>query len=248
VLRAAVSPATTATHTTLLQQIVSAVVLGSVGAGARLLQQGLALNFGSSASILVPALVVDGTSGKFVGEGAPIPVYAPSIGTPTTLTPKTIKVIWALTNELIEGSNAEAVVNELMRRNVGLSLDVHLFDNVAADTVRPAGLRNSVAATTASVLTDPHAAMLADISALLTAVAPVGGPVTLIASPARAGTIPLLARGGTVPVLASSAVAAADLIAVATDGLASALSSIVADASQESMIHMSDTPLAIGTA
>ena len=107
-----------------------------------------------------------------------------------------------------------------------------------------------MAALTASTDTDPYGAMIADVNALLTAVSPVGGPVTLVANTVRAAMVPAMARGGVLPViLGSSAVDAADLIAVATDGIVAALGDgIEVKASKGVTIHTEDTsPLAIGT-
>ena len=77
------------------------------------------------------------------------------------------------------------------------------------------------------VNTDPHEAMLEDINTLVTAVGPIGGPVTLIASPARAVAIGLrVPREPPFTELGSPALADHALLAVAVIGLASAIDSI----------------------
>jgi Phage capsid family len=243
ILKTARSPASTA-DTALLESVVSAAVLGATGAGAALLARGLVLSFGRAATITLPVLMADASHAAFVGEGAPVPVYSGNVGTPVTMEPHKVMALWTMTRELIDGSNAEVLIGEAAKRSVGLALDAHLFDSVAGDAVRPAGLRNAVAPLTATGGTDKFAAMLDDLNALLSAVAPVGGDVVLVANPARAKMMPARARGGTLPpILGSPSVAAADLIAVAVDGLAAALDSeITVEASKGATIHMETAP------
>ena len=224
ILRGPVSATSITGAPALLQNIVVAAVTGAVGAGVQLLKRGVQLNFDRNASITIPALIADADHAGFVGEGQPIPVRELDIATPATLTPHTIKAMWGMTRELVEGSNAEALTVECMKRSVGLAIDKYLFDDVAGDSIRPAGLRHGIAALTASTSTDPYQAMLDDISALLSAVSAIGGDVVLVAGPARGKMMAARTQGGTLPsVLASPMVAANDLIAVAVDGLAVAI-------------------------
>lgn len=247
VLKGAVAPTSTA-QTVLLQEIVTAAVLGATGAGATLLQRGLVLSFGRNSSISLPVLIADASHGAFVGEGQPVPVYQGNVGAPVTLEPHKLMALWTMTREVLEGSNTEALVTECAKRSIGLALDQALFDTIAGDSVRPAGLREGVAGLPGDTSTDPLVAMLADISALLTAVAPVGGPVILIADSVRAALMPAMTPGRLPPVLSSPAIAAADLVAVAVDGLASALGDEIEVTSSKGVdLHMSDTPTAIST-
>jgi len=64
-----------------------------------------------------------------------------------------------------------------LTRSVGLAIDAALFDDVAGDDVRPAGLRYGLAASAASASTDPDQAMIDDLSALAGAVSAIGGPI-----------------------------------------------------------------------
>jgi len=245
--KGAVAPASTANTGALLQTIVEAAVLGAVGAGAQLLRRALTLNFGRAATISLPTLIADASHGAFVGEGMPVPAYGGNTATPVTLTPHKLMAIWTATRETIDSSNAEALIEECAKRSIGLTLDAILFDAVAGDSVRPAGLRNGVAALGASTATDPFEKMLGDVGALLAAVAPIGGEAILIANTARAQMMPARSRGGTLPVvLGSPAVAAADLIAIAVDGLAAAIApEIEVLASKGATVHMDTAPLPI---
>jgi hypothetical protein len=199
ILRGAVAPTSIANAPALLQNIVVAAMLGATGAGVQLLKRGVQLNFDRNATITIPALIADAEHAAFVGEGQPIPVRSLDIGAPSTLTPHTIKTMWSMTREMVEGSNAEALTVECMKRSVGLAIDKYLFDDVAGDSIRPAGLRHGITAEPASDATDPYQAMLDDISALLTKVAPVRGDVVLVASDARGKMMAARTRGGTLP-------------------------------------------------
>jgi hypothetical protein len=122
-VKGAAPPATTASAavlaTTVIADLLSA--LGSTSAGGTLLGRGLQLDFGRAAAISIPSLIADANHGAFVGEGAPIPVYALAIGTPTLLAPHKLASLWSLTREMTEPNNAEALTSECMRRSLGLS-------------------------------------------------------------------------------------------------------------------------------
>jgi len=151
---------------------------------------------------------------------------------------------------MIESSNAEAFVTSALSQSVGLSLDNVLFDANPATSVRPAGLRYNIAALTASAATDPHAAMIQDLTKLAAAVAVIGGNIVFVAAPARVPAIQLWSYGPFgYDVLGSPALAANDLIAVASNGLASAVDAVPEiEASRLATLHMEDaTPLPIGS-
>ena len=152
---------------------------------------------------------------------------------------------------MLASSNAEALVHDALTRAAALSLDKVLFDGNAADAARPAGLRNGIAALPAA---SPAATLaetvLADLTALATAVAPIGGPVTFVTAHARAAAMRLRlpANLAAYSVLGSIGVAADAVVAVATDGLASALGGVQIDSKRGSVtVHEATDPVAIGT-
>jgi hypothetical protein len=164
------------------------------------------------------------------------------------LTPDKLAAIAVLSAEMLQGSNAEAMVRDALSRSAALALDLALLDANASSASRPTGLRFGIGASTASALTDRTEAMLADIATVAGAVAAVAGnaPITLIANPVRAMMLRLRApRELPVAVLASSAVAAGDLIAVAPPALVSALGGVQIEAGREQTIHMFDPADAI---
>jgi hypothetical protein len=113
---------------------------------------------------------------------------------------------------------------------------------------RPAGLRHNIAALPPSTATDPHTAMIQDMITLGGAVSPIGGRIVFVASPPRAVAIDFWSYGP-LPVLPSQALAPNDLIAIACNGLASAVAAVPeVEASKIAALHMEDSaPLAIGT-
>ncbi|MCK1269340.1 hypothetical protein IVB44_29620 [Bradyrhizobium sp. 49] len=150
-------------------------------------------------------------------------------------------------------SNTLVIVENLMTQNVGLTLDaVALSNDPAIADVQPAGLRNNIAPMTASTETTPVAAMMADVAALIGAVSAVSGntPPVLMANPARAGLLRMYGGAGigVMTILASSAIAPADVMAVAPDAIASATGSTPQiSASRDSVLHFEDgTPVNIG--
>ena len=248
--RAASAPTTTTTFASLMERTVADFIesLAPASAGAALLGQGLQLTFGTNVAISVPSFLANAANVGWVDEAAPIPVRQLNVLGGPILEPTKLGVITALTNEMISGSNAEAMVRDALTQSAALALDTALLDANAATTARPAGLRYGITALTASALTDRTEAMLADIATLAGAVAPVGGntPIAIIANPVRAMTLRLRSpRELSVAVLASSAVAAGDLIAVAPPALVSAVGAVQIKADRESTVHMYDPADAI---
>ena len=76
---------------------------------------------------------------------------------------------------MVDSSNAEALIGDALMRAAGRMLDEVLFDANPESAARPAGLRNGVAALTASTNTDPIQAVFEDAAALINSLAPVAG-------------------------------------------------------------------------
>jgi hypothetical protein len=203
------------------------------------------LRFGRDAQVSVPLLETNASKVTFVAENAPIPVQAFS-SLLASMSPHKQAAILVLTAEMLAGSNAEVLVTEVLRRSVGLSLDNVLFDSTAVSSARPAGLRNGISALGAT----PSGGggldvMLADLSLLAAAVAPIGEPI-FVASPERAAKIKMLAYGGQLAyrVYGSPGVAATDVIAIAEGGVASALGQPTFDSSRTAALQLDTAPAA----
>jgi len=117
--------------------------------------------------------VVTGSSGAWVGEGAPIPVSSLSLDT-TSLGPTKIAEIMVLSLELLQDSrpSAEALVRRDMVAEVARFGDVQFIDpTVTASATNPASITNGVTpiastgATVAAINTDVQAMFAAGIAA-----------------------------------------------------------------------------------
>jgi hypothetical protein len=214
VQRAASAPAMTGTAgwaADLGQKIIIDALdgMGPSAAGARLLLLSLLLTFDRKEYISAPSFVAGAGNAGFVAEGAPVPVRQLA-ATAALLQPCHLGAIGVLTREMIESSNAEALVGDVLMRSASLALDAALFGSGAATAAAPAGLLNGVAALTASSATDFYEAFYQDMQALINAVSAVGGngPFVLVASPGRAAQMMMrfVLQPGNIAVLASSAV------------------------------------------
>jgi hypothetical protein len=175
VLRAAVTPASLAGNAALARVSLAFLeTLVPVSAGADLLRRGLGLDFDGAASIRVPGISVP--TADFVGEGAPIP--APLIATSSgpSLSVFKIAALSSLTREMMESSNAEAMVRQVLIESTGPALDRTMFSANAAAADRPAGLLHNIAALTPAAGTSGKDQIIVDdLQALVAAIAPVAG-------------------------------------------------------------------------
>jgi hypothetical protein len=239
----------------LLRTIIPSLfeTLGPASAGAQLLGRGLQLNFDTAYQINLPAIVADPTLAAFTAEGAPISVVQPVVESWITLKAnKELATSIVLTRELLEISNAQVLMSDLLISSTALALDACLFDATAADATRPAGLLNGITALTATTVPTGGStteAMLKDIENLVAVVSQITAePPVLIACPSRAIAMQLRAPHTLAPltVLASSAVPANNLIAVAPIAVASATGSAPEiRASDEATLNMANPAAAI---
>jgi hypothetical protein len=237
----------------LAQKVVADTLeaLSPASAAAALFGQGLSLSFDRAAILSVPGFAAPDSSNTsaFVAEGQPIPVFQAN-AKPAELGPHKVAGICVLTREMIESSNAEKLVADVMIRSVGRAVDEVLFDANPGDAARPRGLRFGVAASTPSSATGSGDAFAEDVGTLAQAVSAVAGnaPITYIASPARAVSMRMRMVGPGVSVLASNAVIN-DLLAVATAALVSAIGSEPEiETAKATSLHMDSAPQPIGTA
>ena len=251
VMRAAVSPTSVAGAPALTQIGVAFLdVLRPVSAGADLLARGIQLSFDGNASITVPGIALP-TAG-FVGEGAPIPIVQAPTAPGPTLSPHKVAVITTLTGEILRSSNAETLARQVLAEACGPALDAVLFSAVAASPDHPAGLLAGIAALTPSASTEKAAALVDDLQALATAIAPVAanGDIAIICAPAQAVALALRIPSELAwPVLSSASLAAGVVIATAVSAIVSAIEGPPQiDASQHAELHRDTTPGEITTA
>ena len=237
VLRAAVGPTLTTDALQLLpvrQAFVEA--LAPMSAGGAVLAASLALTSFGKGQVVVPGFA-PGES-QFVAEGAPIPVEQfVSSGAP--LPPYKLATIIALSAELLEHSEAEAIMRAALLESVGVGLDKVLFSNAAGTPgLKPPGLLLGLTALTPAAA--GPTAMATDIGALITAIAPAAGSgFAIVAAPGQAVMLQL--TGNLPNVFASSALPDKTVIAVAPKALAAVLETPRIEASSQAVVHMEDT-------
>jgi hypothetical protein len=156
-------------------------------ASARLIQYSPSFTFDGAAYVSVPSFAATAVATAYVGEGAPIPVVQLQ-DSGASMTPKKLSSIVVLTEELLEASNAEAYVRDVLTRSIGIATDAVMFDANPATANRPPGLRNGIAGITPSTATG-NEGMIADMSKLAGIVSHVGGRIAFVMSPARATNV-----------------------------------------------------------
>jgi hypothetical protein len=187
VLRAAVAPAqtTVAGWAAELVNIAIADFLNQLPYSTiypRISAKGPRFTFGRNGVIKVPGRTATPTiNGSFVGEGQPIPVRKLGLSS-ISLTPKKMAVISEFTREMgLHSTPAiEGVIMQAINEDTSVAIDTVLIDATAADTIRPAGLRNGISGLTPSVLTAAFDKMVADIKALIAPIVAARGGRDLV--------------------------------------------------------------------
>jgi hypothetical protein len=252
-LRAASSPATTtgtgwaAEVTQISVALLDALV--PISAGANLLRRGMQIDFGRDAAIKLPT-IAPGIC-KFVRAGDPIPVEKFAASGPQ-ITPRKMACIVELTTEMLQSSSAEALTRAALVESVGRGLDQILFDAVAGDDVRPAGLRYNIAGLTPAApgAASKGQALEDDIVALGSAVGAVAsGPLTFICALPQAIALRIRTLDTFKDVvLPSAALAQGMVICIADAALAAAIGGAPQiDASRQVELHRETAPQAIAS-
>jgi HK97 family phage prohead protease/HK97 family phage major capsid protein len=271
VLRAAVAPAQTTVAGWAAELVGTAIAdflgqLAIVSIYPRIAAKGPRFTFGRNGVIKVPGRsATPKINGSFVGEGQPIPVRKLGLSA-ITLTPKKMAVISEFTREMgLHSTPAiEGVIRQAINEDTAEAIDTVLIDATAADTIRPAGLRNGVSGLTPSAATTRIDKIIADISALMAPIiaARGGRDLVLLCNPAQKLAMSwaiapngqfiftdgeLAGRGLTV--ISSTTVPATMLIMLDAADFASVTGDTPEfDVSDVATIHEEDTtPLPIGT-
>jgi hypothetical protein len=247
ILRTAATPASMTTAAALVpvvQQFVAA--LGPLSAGGFLMNAGIKLTSIGRGNVAVPGFAPG--EADFVAELAPIPVKQ-FVSAGPVLSPYKLASICAVTGELIEHSDAEALVRSALTESVAVALDRVLFSASAAVAGKqPAGLLNGIAGLTPAAASGAKTdIMTTDISTLLNAIAPVAGAGWfIVAAPGQAVALQFRLAREFDNIRASSALAAGTVVAIAPQAFVSAMETPRIEASIEAIVHMeSATPAAI---
>jgi hypothetical protein len=197
---------------------------GPLSVGAQLLQRGTVLSFAGIHAITVPGIsTASGAFSSFVGEGAPIPVRQMVTSSGVTFGPKKLATLFVLTREMIESSNAEALVKLVMTDSLAVALDAALFGNAAGTGAAPPGLLYNITPISATA-GGGAGAMTKDIAALVSAVSAVSAlDLVFVTDPGTATKIKMSVMPGfDFDVYASNSVTAGTVICIGLNGLVSA--------------------------
>jgi hypothetical protein len=256
ILRAATAPAMTtvtgwAAELAQKRVVDTLAAMAPVSGAAEVMQRCLTLDWSGAGAISAPGFVPSAANSGFVKEGDPIPVRQLSAAA-ALLNPYKLATISVLTREMVESSNAEKLVGDALIGSSGLALDQIFFGTAAAIAgTQPAGIRNGITAITASVNTDPFAAVFEDVAALFNAVAAVGGkgPFIVVAGPGRAISFGMRIGNAVTNVIPiASAAVGNDLIAIAPQAIVAALSADPdVETSKSATLVMDTAPGAAGT-
>ena len=223
--------------------------------------RGIRLSFDGYGTVSIPSRTAGGAAGGFVGEGAPIRVGRITTAA-TTMTAKKLGVIVPFSRELAKRSTPqiESLVRQAIMEDTATTLDPLFLDAVAADTARPAGLLNGVAAVAVGAGGGDYEAVIADIAALMAPfdTANASYNITLIMHPAQARRLSMMpGPDGTFGwserlmsefnIVKSTSATAGRLIALRNSDLATAEGDAPEfDISEQATVHMEDTsPLEI---
>ena len=111
--------------------------LGAASGAVDVMSYGLVLNWGGYGSISVPAFVASAANSGFVADGDPIPVRQ-FVETPQTIIPHKVASISVLTREMMESSNAEQLIGDVLVRSAALAIDAETLRCKPSTTSRGA--------------------------------------------------------------------------------------------------------------
>lgn len=257
IVKAAVSPATTTTPAwagAVAQASVGDYVssLSAASAASKVFADAVRVNLSGVASVTLPrrATPPAATDVTWVAEGSPFTVERLAVTGGAVLTPRKLGALIAITNELMNSSNAEAIFTEMLKESISFALDASFFSNVAASASRPAGILNGITATTATA-GGGEAAQLGDLEKLAAAIADGVDDMVIVAHPRQAFALRLRNRGQLdFPVYSSRGVPAGTIVALDPKAVAVGFGAEPKfETSDETVIHMDDEnplPLAEG--
>jgi hypothetical protein len=257
IVKAAVSPHSLANTSALapVQGLAVISAMGPASGGAPLCGTGITFIFNNSAGIYLGNILAAAASGGgFTKEGDPIAVRQFVLDN-TTLVPKRMKVIVVVSREITTHSvpTIETMIQTAIADSFALQFDTVLLSTNTADDATPAGLRQGIAAQTASTSTLRAEAMMADLETLIGAVASIAGngAIALIMSPSKAVALRLAVKASPFPypIYASSGLASGIVCAVACNSLVSAFDAMPSiEVGDQASLHMDTGPTQLSIA
>ena len=258
--KAAVNVATTANTTTLVPVIVGPALTGLApsSAAARLFEHPsiIKLDFKGVAQYAIPRGATVPTP-IFIAEAAPFPMHQLAFASTVVGPPKKILLGSAMTSEMefSSGNTLASVVGTLLAEQASLSFDTAVFDAVAGDAARPAGLLNGLSpiAPTAAGGNTPYERLSTDLANMANAISAAGISITdlvLVAGAGAAVKLKLLTgEKFDYEILPTTGLPATTVVAIAPAGLAVGFTGApVVELSKDALVHFETVPAQIGTA
>lgn len=228
----------TALQTVAVQFVASLV---PVSAAAAILATSLKLSFDGNAQISVPSLTLPHAA--WVSENAAIPCLQGTSSPGAMIEPHKVAALLSLSGELIRGSNAEAVMRQLLLESAAAALDAALFSaDAAVPGLRPAGVLESVAPLPPSSAVAAFDAMVEDLGNIAASIAPAAGasiPV-LVAAPRQAVALAMSAPRDLWPMMMSAALPDKTLVGIVPAGIATSISAPRIEASSAAAVQHAD--------
>jgi len=220
-------------------------------AAAKLAELAMRIDLTGVGSVLLPGFVTRFTRPPWVAEGAPMPVVIAQMGSVAIGPSKKVAFGVTITNELTRftAANAEQVVRAGLVEAASLALDATMLSADPATADAPAGIFHGVAPIPGAA-GGGLGAVSADLGAMAGQIADAGGGARLavVAAPAQAIALAMLAPASSVPVFASAALPSGTVGMLDVAALATSFAPLPRlEASTESVIHESDTPLEIAS-
>jgi hypothetical protein len=245
-LRAATAPRDMVNSAALVA-IATAVLpmMESYSAAARLFDSALSVSFGVDGAINVPSLPVANVA--FVRGGGMKPVVQ-ALSAGARLDPHKLAGIAVATEEMLMSSSAETLIRDMLASSSGPALDAVVLSSAAASPDAPAGILHGITPVAAAAAPAGDA-LFSDMIALGSAISPVAGAgrTALIMNPAQMFSLMLRTFRAMEPdvlVLPSGAVAPGTIIAVALNGLVSAVDPPEFESGTQATLSMNDASTA----
>lgn len=248
--RAATAPHSTANAAALAVEAVGAFLanLAPISAAASLFSIAPRVTLGENSTVKLPSRAdpLAAADCTWVDEGGPSPVVRLDLAGATVLGPaRKLLTSVAASRELVESTDAESILDLMLRESASYSLDLAVFSAIAASSARPAGLLAGIAPLTPSAATDKATAMADDMAALGAAVAGNGTGLAYVMHAKQAASV-RLRRGSlwdpSIPVWPTIGAAEGVVIALDPAAIVSAFGSDPeVRASRQADYHFEDT-------
>jgi hypothetical protein len=214
------------------------------GAGAKLIAAGERVAMGAFDSVAFPFADCQPGAAPWIAEGDPISVKNFAFDQAQLGPAKKLGVIIPFSKELVKRSAGRRIFDRILREYAAHAIDLAIFNSSAGTSAAHAGIFYGATAVATS------GDIKADVATLLTSIADngAGGNAAIVGAPREIMQIKTRLPQLTIPCWATRAMAAGTVGAIDVDAFASSVSDVELFASEESVIHLSDTPLEITSA